>query len=209
MNFHFTFLKNTLVMNFLFNFGLVNAPVIAAFLSAFVPLKYLGLKAYIKIFELLTYALDDEEEVENEKDLFARDIQITLNVQGYLSKQTSHVTRAGLLLFLFGMLCNAGMCICAFCNVKDSLPLDGARMIVIPFCSLILYAYNTMKIFRMRNFVEDLGKSIFPSSRISDICRGIPFKSLSLMLLMGLAAFLFLMVTLSFKFIVKYNLPIL
>ncbi|MBR6152158.1 MAG: hypothetical protein IKQ25_12825, partial [Lachnospiraceae bacterium] len=63
-------------------------------------------------------------------------------------------------------------------------------------------------IYRMRNFVIDLGKSIFPSLRTNDVCKDIPLQEMSLLLLMGLAAFLLLLMLLCYKFSVKYNLPL-
>ena len=188
-------------MNFLFNFGLVNAPVIAAFLSAYIPLRFLGISALLNLLTKVIEAFDEDE-----GGVETNDIDLTLRVQVYLSRQSDHIVKAGTLLFIFGLLCNVGMCICAFCNVKDSLLMDCVRMILIPFCSFILYAYNTLKIYRMRNFVIDLGKSIFPSLRTNDVCKNIPLQEMSLALLMGLAAFLLLLMLLCFKFIVKYNL---
>lgn len=195
-------------MNFLFNFGLVNAPVIAAFLSAYIPLRFLGIRALLNLLTKVIEAFDEDEGGVETKTTIINDIDLTMRVQNYLSEQTDHIVKAGTLLFIFGLLCNVGMFICAFCNVKDSLLMDCVRMILIPFCSFILYAYNTLKIYRMRNFVIDLGKSIFPSLRTNDVCKDIPLQEMSLLLLMGLAAFLLLMVALCFKFIVKYNLPL-
>lgn len=195
-------------MNFLFNFGLVNAPVIAAFLSAYIPLKFLGIRALLNLLTKVIEAFDEDEGGVETKARLINDIDLSLRVQNYLSRQSNHIVRAGTLLFIFGLLCNVGMCICAFCNVKDSLLMDCVRMILIPFCSFILYAYNTLKIYRMRNFVIDLGKYIFPSLRTNDVCK-VPLQEMSLLLLLGLAAFLLLMVALCFKFIVKYNLPLL
>lgn len=195
-------------MNFLFNFGLVNAPVIAAFLSAYIPLKVLGIRALLNLLTKVIEAFDEDEGGVETKARLINDIDLSLRVQNYLSRQSNHIVRAGTLLFIFGLLCNVGMCICAFCNVKDSLLMDCVRMILIPFCSFILYAYNTLKIYRMRNFVIDLGKYIFPSLRTNDVCK-VPLQEMSLLLLLGLAAFLLLMVALCFKFIVKYNLPLL
>lgn len=195
-------------MNFLFNFGLVNAPVIAAFLSAYIPLKFLGIRALLNLLTKVIEAFDEDECGVETKARLINDIDLSLRVQNYLSRQSDHIVRAGTLLFIFGLLCNVGMCICAFCNVKDCLLMDCVRMILIPFCSFILYAYNTLKIYRMRNFVIDLGKYIFPSLRTNDVCK-VPLQEMSLLLLLGLAAFLLLMVALCFKFIVKYNLPLL
>lgn len=195
-------------MNFLFNFGLVNAPVIAAFLSAYIPLRFLGIRALLNLLTKVIEAFDEDEGGVETKARLINDIDLSLRVQNYLSRQSDHIVRAGTLLFIFGLLCNVGMCICAFCNVKDSLLMDCVRMILIPFCSFILYEYNTLKIYRMRNFVIDLGKYIFPSLRTNDVCK-VPLQEMSLLLLLGLAAFLLLMVALCFKFIVKYNLPLL
>lgn len=195
-------------MNFLFNFGLVNAPVIAAFLSAYIPLRFLGIRALLNLLTKVIEAFDEDEGGVETKARLINDIDLSLRVQNYLSRQSDHIVKAGTLLFIFGLLCNVGMCICAFCNVKDSLLMDCVRMILIPFCSFILYAYNTLKIYRMRNFVIDLGKYIFPSLRTNDVCK-VPLQEMSLLLLLGLAAFLLLLMLLCFKFIVKYNLPLL
>lgn len=196
-------------MNFFYDFLIVNSPVIAAILCAFIPMRFLDINAYISLFKKILEVYDEEEnESKDSKYMLMDDIQLTLNVQDYIAKQTKSVVKVGCVLFGIGFLADIAFCICAYSNIEESMLINGIKMILIPLCSFVLYFLNTLKIFRVRCFVVDLGKAIFPSSKVGSVCKELYLNELFVVLFLGLAASLLLFAALCFYFIVKYNLLI-